>query len=167
MEDQQFVQGLWSSQLFPLDCYNQFHVFRSISFRSENYILYFAERFRGLNQSYQQQCRSTEVRIIAGKSWSSFNGRYIQAQTKERTKHEEKPPDNGMFNLTPSSYKKKKIGYVYQVKPAKVSRKLNCAIIAAKIRSLIVNPLFQWDSNQRSNCFSSKEIHIIRETLCS
>ena len=92
----------------PLPCNIEFCVFRSISFRSENYRLYFAERFRGLNQSYQLQCRSTEVSIIAGKSWSSFNGRYIQAQTKERTKHEEKPPDNGMFNITPSFFKKKK-----------------------------------------------------------
>ena len=101
-------RAFWSFQLLQLDCYNQFHVFRSISFRSENYRLYLAKRFRGLNQSYQQQCRSTEVGIIAGKSWSSFNGRYIQAQTKERTKHEEKPPDNGMFNITPSFCKKKK-----------------------------------------------------------
>lgn len=89
----------------PLPCNIEFFVFRSISFRSENYTLYFAERFRGLNQSYQLQCRSTEVNIIAGKSWSSFSGRYIQAQTKERTKHEEKPPDNGMFNITPSFFK--------------------------------------------------------------
>lgn len=58
------------------------------------------------------------------------------------------------------------MGYVYQVKPAKASLNLNCAIIAAKIRSLMVNPLFQWDSNQRSNCFSSKQIHILREALC-
>ena len=92
----------------PLPCNIEFCVFRSISFRSENYGLYFAERFRGLNQSYPQQCRSTEVSIIAGKYWSSFNGRFIQAQTKERTKHEEKPPDNGMFNITPSFCKKKK-----------------------------------------------------------
>ena len=92
----------------PLPCNIEFCVFRSISFRSENYGLYFAERFRGLNQSYQQQCRSTEVSIIAGKYWSSFNGRFIQAQTKERTKHEEKPPDNGMFNITPRFCKKKK-----------------------------------------------------------
>ena len=92
----------------PLPCNIEFCVFRSISFRSENYGLYFAERFRGLNQSYQQQCRSTEVGVIAGKTWPSFNGRYIQAQTKERTKHEEKPPDNGMFNITPSFCKKKK-----------------------------------------------------------
>ena len=40
--------------------------------------MYIAERFRGLNQSYQLLCRSTEVGIIAGKSWSSFNVRYIQ-----------------------------------------------------------------------------------------
>ena len=138
-------------------------MFSSISFRSENYRLYFAKRFRGLNQSYQQQCRSTEEGVIAGKTWPSFNGRYIQAQTKERTKHEEKPPDNGMFNITPSFCKKKNRLRL----PAKVSRKLNCAIIAAKIRSLMVNPLFQWDSNQRSNCFSSKQIHKLRGTLCS